>query len=288
MPRAALPLVIVPVFNAVPALDACLAALDRTLPAGSAVRIVDDASTDPQVEPLARGWCGRSALDATYRRQPARGGELRAVESVLADPGTRADADIVVLGADAVPTASWLEAIAACAARAVDVASLLPWSNRDELAAFPNLREPNPLPLAADADAIALAAAALRDVPVADLPPATGTCLYLRRSALRAVGGLDGGSFRGPAGFDDFCRRASALGWRHGLCASAHVGRQEAALAPDLAASEDRGRLHARWPDQQERIVRGFLDDPLRELRSQLQARLEQVSAAGPQRDLFA
>lgn len=286
MPRAALPVVIVPVFNALPALDACLAALDRSLPAGTAVCIVDDASSDPQLEPLARGWCGRSALDARYRRQPARAGEVRAVQAVLEDASLAADADIVVLGADAIPGSAWLEALAACAARAPEFASLVPWSNRDELAAFPSLREANPLP--ADPDAMALAASGLRDEAVPELPPAAGACLYLRRAALRAVGGLDAGSFRGTAGFDDLCRRAVAMGWRHGLCASAYVGRQDDALGSDPAASEDRSRLHARWPDQQERIVRSFLDDPLRALRGRLQARLEHLASSGPQRDLFA
>lgn len=284
MPRAALPIVVLPVFNALPALDACLAALDRTLPAGSVVRIVDDGSTDPQVEPLARGWCGRSSLDAAYRRQPVRAGEVHALQAVLEVDSTDVR-DVVVLSADAIPGSGWLEALAACAARARDVASLVPWSNRDELTAFPSLREPNPL---ADPDTIAVAAAGLRDVGPVDIPPASGACLWLRRAALAAVGGMDAGSFRGPAGFDDLCRRAAALGWRHALCPTAYVGRQDAELLRDPASAGDRGRLHARWPDQQERIARCFLDDPLRGLRESLQARVADLAAAGPQRDLFA
>ena len=285
MLRAALPTVVLPVFNALSAFDACLAALARTLPAGSAVRIVDDASTDPQVEPLARGWCARSGLDATYRRQPERQGEVRALQMVLDDDAS-ASGDVVVLSVDAIPSSGWLEALAACAARAPAVASLVPWSNRDELTAFPQLREANPLP--ADPDAIVAAAAGLHDVGPIDLPPASGACLWLRRAALAVVGGVDAGSFRGPSGFDDLCRRAVALGWRHALCPTAFVARQDAALARDPEAADDRGRLHARWPDQQERIARCFLDDPLRELRARLQARIVELAAAGPQRDLFA
>ena len=285
MPHAALPTVVLPVFNGLPALDACLAALDRTLPSGCVVCIVDDASTDPQVEPLARGWCGRTGLDGTYRRQPERQGEVRALQAVLEDDSL-GRGDVVVLSADAIPGLSWLQALAACAARAPDVASLVAWSNRDELTAFPSLREPNPLPV--DADVIAVAAAGFRDLDPIDLPPASGACLWLRRVALAGVGGLDAGSFRGPSGFDDVCRRAAALGWRHALCATAYVARRDAELAPDPDAASDRGRLHARWPDQQAQIARCFLDDPLRELRVQLQARIVELAAAGPQRDLFA
>jgi glycosyltransferase involved in cell wall biosynthesis len=64
-----LPTVVVPVYNARDELDACLASLDRTLPAGSAVLLADDASTDPRIEPMARGWCERSPLAARYVRR---------------------------------------------------------------------------------------------------------------------------------------------------------------------------------------------------------------------------
>ena len=285
MPRAALPTVVLPVFNGLSALDACLAALDRTLPAGCAVRIVDDASTDPQVEPLARGWCGRTGLDGTYRRQAQRRGEVRALQAVLEDDSS-GFGDVVVLSADSIPGSGWLEALAACAAGTPELASLVPWSNRDELTAFPSLREPNPLPV--DPDVIGVAAAGLHGLAPIDLPPSSGACLWRRRAALAGVGGVDAGSFRGPSGFDDVCRRTAALGWRHALCPTAYVARQVAEPAPDPDAAGDRGRLHARWPDQQEQIARCFLDDPLRELRARLQARIVELAAAGPQRDLFA
>jgi GT2 family glycosyltransferase len=306
-----LPTVVLPVCNALPALDACLAALSRTLPAGAAVCIVDDASDDAQVAPLARGWCARAGRGARYLRLDARRGMLRAVQAALdgdaASDGDARDAarddgriagDIVLLAADAVPTGDWLRKLAAAAAREPRAGSLVPWSNRDEIAAFPSLRAPNALPVAEDRDAIAQAAAALAGEDLAGddlagyelapaLPPATGACLFLRRDAVAAVGGLDHATFRGEAGFDDLCRRADALGWRHVLCAGAYVGRQDAPLPRDPEARDDRARLFARWPDQQARLARAFLDDPLRGLRDRLQARLDADAARGPQRDLF-
>lgn len=297
-PNLQLPTVVLPVCNALPALDACLAALARTLPAGAAVRIVDDASDDPQVEPMARGWCARSGFDARYARLPARRGTLRALQAMI-DPraaqaaGVPADdvagGDVVVLAADAVPAGDWLRELAAAAQRDPHAGSLVPWSSRDELAAFPQLREPNALPVGADRDAIAEAATSLDgDDPLPALPAAIGACVYLRRAAMAAAGGLDVDSFRGEAGLDDLCRRADALGWRHALCGRAYVARQDEALPRDDEARGDRARLLARWPDQQERLARAFLDDPLRELRARLQARLDAQAARGPQRDLFS
>ena len=50
-----LPTVIVPIHNALEALDACLASLDRTLPAGTTVLLADDASTEEGVVFAAAG-----------------------------------------------------------------------------------------------------------------------------------------------------------------------------------------------------------------------------------------
>jgi GT2 family glycosyltransferase len=283
------------VCNAVPALDACLAALSRTLPAGAAVRLVDDASDDPQVEALARAWCATGAIDARYARLPERRGMLRAAHAALDPAGAAAlglapvVGDVVLLAADAVPAGDWLQELAAGAIREPRVGSLVPWSNRDELAAFPELRAPNPLAVAADRDAIAQAAAALEGHDLApSLPTAVGACVYLRREAFAQVGGFDVDSFRGDAGIDDLCRRADALGWRHALCGRAYVARQDAGLPRDPDARDDRGRLFGRWPDQQERLARAFMDDPLRALRERLAAALGSLAARGPQRDLFA
>ena len=62
------PVVLVPVQAPAPLLDACLAALERSLPQGTPVLLADDASGDPRIGALARGWCERSRLDARYRR----------------------------------------------------------------------------------------------------------------------------------------------------------------------------------------------------------------------------
>ena len=47
-----LPAVVVPVYNAATDLDACLASVVATAPAGSEVLVIDDASPDPAVREL--------------------------------------------------------------------------------------------------------------------------------------------------------------------------------------------------------------------------------------------
>ena len=83
-----LPLVLVPATQRVAALDACLASLERTLPAGARVLVADHAAGHPQVEALAQRWCARSRTAAEYRRAPRPLG-LKKTCSNVTSSGTR-------------------------------------------------------------------------------------------------------------------------------------------------------------------------------------------------------
>lgn len=276
-----LPTVVLPVFNSVTGLDASLASLERTLPPGTEVLIADDASSDPHVEPLARGWCYRSQLAATYVRRDARLGFARNLDAAIGESG---DADVVVLQSGAVATAGWLQQLARRAGQPGRLATLVTWSNRSGLCSFPRFDDDNPPP--DFPEPIAEAATAMADDAGPELPSVAGPCLFLRRAALRELGGLDPVSFPGLGVLDDFARRAAAMGWSNRLCPSAFVVNLLGS-ADGQAPADDPGRLQSRWPDYQEQLARFILADPLRELRHRLQARIELLAASGPQRDLF-
>lgn len=284
-PTSALPQVIVPVFNAFEALDGCLAALERTLPAGATVLLADDASTDPRIAPLLRAFAARSRLAVTVASREQNLGFPANCNAAFAETGA---ADVVLLNADTVVTAGWLQRLADCAASDPRIATITPWSNNAEICSFPVFCEANPPP--EHPDAIAEAAAGL-DPDFPELPTAVGFCMYLRRAALDQLGGFDAATFgRGYGEENDFCRRAAAMGWRNVLCTTAYVVHLGgASFAPlGLAPNGDNlARLVARWPDYNERIARFILDDPLRPHRARLDERIGMLARSGPQRDLF-
>ena len=279
---APLPLVLVPATQRVAALDACLASLERTLPPGARVRVADHAAGHPQAEALARRWCDRSRLQAEYWRAERPQGLASNIDSAL--HGTQGD--VVVLMADAIATPGWLERLAQYARKDERIATVSAWSNRSELSAFPRPGEPNPVPAFPESVAEAAAAAPWNECP--DLPAASGPCILLRRAALDRLGGLDGDSFAGERAFDDYSRRAAAMGWRNVLCPAAYVVRQPAPPTLVGGAADDLAPLLARWPDYQEQVARFILADPLRPLRERLQARMDELARSGPQADLFA
>jgi GT2 family glycosyltransferase len=279
------PVVVVPIHNALEALDACLASLDRTLPPGSPVLLADDASPDPRIEPMARGWCERSRLDARYLRREHNLGFPANCNAAFAETG---DDDVVLLNSDTVTTTGWLQQLARCADSDPRIATITPWSNNAEICSWPRFCEDNPAP--EFPDAIAEAAAGLAPT-YPELPTAVGFCMYVRRAALRRLGDFDAETFgRGYGEENDFCLRAAAMGWRNVLCDTAYVVHHGgASFEPlDLApGGENLARLLARWPDYNERVARFIMADPLAPLRLALEQRRQALAASGPQRDLF-
>lgn len=265
--------VLVPVQAPAPGLDACLAALDRSLPDGSPVLVVDDGGSDPRVGVLAQGWCERTRLDARYLRRERAWGLPATVAAAFEDID---EGDVVLLRNDAEATSGWLARLQRAAQAQPRVACVSAWSGENELAPFVD-------PVAAET--VAEAAGSLDWPESPSLPAAAGPALYLRREALRALGGLDTTSFMGWGALDDFCRRAEALGWGNLLCPSAFVAR--GAHADGGATFGEIERLQVRWPDFQERVARFILDDPLRPLRERIRARIAEMSHGGPQGDLF-
>jgi hypothetical protein len=265
--------VLVPVVAPAPGLDACLAALDRNLPEGTPVLVVDDGCADPRVGALAEGWCARTKLGARHFRHERPWGLPNTVAAAFEEVG---EGDVVLVRNDAEVTADWLPRMQRAAEAQPRVACVAAWSGENELASFVDHAEP---------EVVAEAAGSV-DWPASPaLPAAAGPVLLMRREAMRALGGLDTESFYGWGALDDFCRRAEALGWGNLLCPSAYVARgAEAAGGATFGEIE---RLQVRWPDFQERVARFILDDPLRPLRDRLRARIAELSGAGPQGDLF-
>jgi GT2 family glycosyltransferase len=270
---AALATVLVPVQAPAPGLDACLAALERSLPDGAPVLVVDDGSTDPRIGLLAQGWCERTRLGARFLRRERPWGLPGTLAAAFDDI---AEGDIVLLRPDAEVTPGWLPRLQRAAEAQPRVACLAAWSGENELASFVDVAAP---------ETIAEAAGSLDWPSAPGLPAAAGPALYLRREALRALGGLDTSSFHGWGALDDFSRRAEALGWGNLLCPAVYVAR--GAQADGGATFGEIERLQVRWPDFQERVARFILEDPLRPLRDRLRARIAELAQSGPQGDLF-
>jgi GT2 family glycosyltransferase len=268
--------VIVPIYNAVEALERCLAALASRLPDWAGLQLVDDASPDPRVQALLARVAPTLPARTRVLRQSTNLGFVGTVNAAIG----RARGDVVLLNADTVVSRGWLDRLRDCMASDPRIASATPLSNNAEIASFPHTLVANPVP--PDPDAIAAAAAGLAPT-YPDIPTAVGFCVWLRRRALDSVGLFDQATFgRGYGEENDWCMRAAGHGWRHVLCDGAYVVHQGGAsfAAEGILPNGDQlARLVGRYPHYNALIADFIQRDPLAPLRRALADRLGPAGA---------
>lgn len=275
---AELPVVLLPLGTDDDALDACLAALDRSTPAGTRVWLADDAQAGPRGLAIIERWLAGTRLQADYTRRERRVGEVAHLDEALQACG---DADVIVLAPDAIPFPGWAAALAACAAGDASIATATPWCNAGEAAAWPRCGEISAVP--DDPVAVARAAAAMPAVHP-ELPAAVDHAVLLRGSARRKAGGLDASSYASwYAALIDLSLRLSGLGWRNALCVTAFVARGGEGGPGD----GDMDALAARWPTWHPRLATFLMDDPLAATRRVLAGHCMRLASEPPQAELF-
>jgi GT2 family glycosyltransferase len=232
--------VVVPAFRDAAMTLACLAAVFATVPAGTPVLVVDDASPEPALA---------EALDELHRQRRIR--LLRHPQNLgfpaAANTGLRAGAhlpgrpDLVLLNSDALVTPGWLERLRRAVHAAPDIGTATPLSNDATIMSYPDPALPEAAPDGARLAALARLAGRTLDGVAVDLPTAIGFCMYIRRECLAETGVFRPEIFaQGYGEENDFCLRARHLGWRHvGVPGAyvAHLGGRSfgAAKSPLLA-----------------------------------------------------
>jgi len=280
------PVVVIPVFNAFSALDACLAALQAHTPNSAKVIIFDDASTDHRIEPMCSDWVLKCEFDAQYYKQTHNRGFPANCNDAMAQVSKH---DVVLLNSDTLVTAGWLDAIVECANSDNTIASITPWTNNGEICSFPNFLQSNPVP---DDIELVAKAAALLSANYIDIPTGVGFCMYMRRRVIDQIGNFDADTFgKGYGEENDWCLRAARMGWRNVLCNRAYVVHQGSASFSGLGhmpGGENLDRLLARWPTYNELIARFIIDDPIACERARFLDSLRNLERLGPQTDMFS
>jgi len=241
------PAVIIPVYNAPNEVDRCLASVLTHTPRETQIIVIDDASTDPQIEELLRRYSTTSNLFVF--RNPTNLGYTRTVNRGLSFAGAR---DVVLLNSDTRVTPNWLQRLRSCAYSDNRIATVTPLSNNAGAFSAPIAGQENELPDSPGLDACSRLIAHCSESIFPVVPTGNGFCLYIKRACLDEVGGFDSSTFpRGYGEENDFCMRAGKAGWKHVIddrsfvyhVRSASFGSQKQALI-----AEGRKRLDERHP----------------------------------------
>ncbi len=267
------PLIIIPVFNALDKLEACLESVAATIEDHAQVLVIDDASTDSDIQPLLQSWVDQVQSSRQLLTNAANLGFV-----ATANLGMRlAKSDVVLLNSDTELTPGWLECLTSCLESDATIATATPWSNNGEIVSIPEFCVANPPP--DDADVVAAAIASCGKAIYPEMPTAVGFCMAISLHAINTIGVFDEATFgRGYGEENDFCQRAEQAGLRNVLCDDAYVVHHGGAsfgpigLKPDESSMQ---RLLAKHPDYQRKVSEFIKNDPLAPRREEILACLQ-------------
>ena len=234
--------------------------------------VINDASPDAALVPWLEQMAAAGRFTLLHNAEN-RGFAATVNRGMALHPGR----DVVLLNSDTEVANDWLDRLHACACADECTGTATPFSNHATICSYPRFCGDNPLPEGYSVAALDRLFRETNSGRTTELPTAVGFCMYIRRACLRAVGPFDVEHFeKGYGEENDFCMRASALGWRHVLCANAYVyhkGGVSFTSAEAARKSQAMETLRTLHPAYESLVGEHIRSDPARPLRLAVDAR---------------
>ncbi len=264
--------IVIPVYRGLKTTLACIESVLETVSKPSRIWVVNDASPEPELvtalSGLARAGAIRliaSGADGANRGFPA-----------AANTGMRAarGRHVVLLNSDTLVAPGWLETLTEAACSAPDIGTATPISNEASILSYPGEAGKNVVPDRLATRHLARLAARANRGRLVEIPTANGFCMFIRHDCLAQTGFFDDCLFaQGYGEENDFCERASALGWRHVAVPEvfvAHLGGASFGTARDHLLRRNLRLLGQRHPAYHARVAAWIEADPLAPARRRL------------------
>lgn len=271
---------IVPNFNAPDFLERCLDSLIAHTDPRHRIHVVDDASTDPRVDPLLRRYAAKHS-HLRYYRLPTNLGFPGAVNAALQSTAN----DVVLVNSDTEFPSGWLARLDRCRRSDPSIHAVSPLSNNATICSVPAFNERNALPPNVTLEEMDrwVQSTSLRRYP--PVPTAVGFCMLMTRRAIDEVGPFDMAFGRGYGEEVDWCQRAWARGYASVICDDVYVfhhGEAGFSHVPSrnaLRRANER-RVDERWPHYMPSLQAYCMQNPLRLQQQMLFERLRRPPAA--------
>ncbi|MDE1895819.1 MAG: glycosyltransferase [Rhodospirillales bacterium] len=273
--------IIVPVYRGVEVTKACIeSVLAHRNPATDQLILINDCSPDAEM----------AGMLAAYRHHPhvvllENAQNLGFVGTVNRGMMFCKGTDTVLLNSDTVLHAGGLDELASVAYAHPEIGTVTAMSSNATIFSYPSaeLREAT-LPDISWPELAALALSANAGT-CEDVPTGHGFCMFIKRQVIKRIGFLDEAFGRGYGEENDFCARASALGYRNVAAGGVLVEHKESISFGNERESllaQNQPRLNALYPEYTPLIMAFERQDGLRRLRWALdRARLARAREAG-------
>ncbi|MBS0569615.1 MAG: glycosyltransferase [Proteobacteria bacterium] len=246
--------IVVPIHNSPLCVQRCIAALLRhTHPARRKI-LIDDASTDPAIAEIARGFAPRP--DILIRRNERNLGYTASCNLGIELAGK---ADVVLLNADTQVGPRWLERLRLTAYSDASIGTVTAVSDNAGAFSVPELEKSCPIPERWTLEQAQRALLQQCAGCLPQLPTGNGFCMYVKRAVFDRVGTLDAQAF--PAGYgeeNDLCQRAEREGFRHVIAGDVLVQHARSASFGEerrvTLGAQGMAVLRERWPDYEARV----------------------------------
>lgn len=213
--------IVIPVYKGLEATRICLESVLASVQVTKVeVIVINDQSPEPELVDFLRRR--EQAGQITLLHQPENKGFVASVNRGMRQHPRR---DVILLNSDTRVCHDWVDRLRRNAYTIPRMGTVTPFSNNATICSYPQPCCENPLPPEADACELDRHFQRLfaKKAPL-EIPTAVGFCMYIKRACLQDVGDFDEETFgKGYGEENDFCMRAQARGWRHGLCPSVFV-----------------------------------------------------------------
>lgn len=283
-PRDSVVDIIIPVYRG---LDETLACVRSVLMCGDTaphrIVIINDASPEPALTLALRELASEHPRILLLENENNKGFVGSVNRGMRQHPGSH----VILLNSDTlVPRGDWITRLLRALHSERNVATVTPFSNRATICSLPRCNHNNDLLPGHTVDSTDALCHLANAGETAELPTAIGFCMVIHRAALDAAGEFNEQAWdRGYCEENDFCLRASALGWRHLAACDVFVQHHG-----EVSFAGDRGELLRRnarlldrmYPHYKPAVSTFLKEDPLWRARARVMLPLLQVQAHQP------
>lgn len=258
--------VIVPVYGSFEHVKRCLGSvLNAPVTVPYELIVVDDASPDSKLAVFLQELKDKGQI--TLLKNIANVGFTGTVNRGMS---LHPDRDIVLLNSDTTVHNDWLGRLQSGAYCKNSIATVTPFSNNGSICSYPNTGKDCDIQDDREVAELDELFATVNARQIVEIPTAVGFCMYIKRECLKQTGLFDAKTFPGYGEENDFCERASKLGWLHVLAADTFVYHAGSTSYGDSQWHRKRAAydsISKEHPDYQPAVRKFAQADPVRHLR---------------------